>query len=90
MLKSYLLLFTVIYSYINEFCLDNKCYTIFILYLFIYLLEFIVIYNFIEVECIYSNYVSIVFSRNVLIAIYIYLFLFIGLDLIFFYSIHAL
>ena len=53
-------------------------------------LEFIVVYVCIEVECIYSNCISTVFIGKVFILVFIYLFMFIGLDLIFFYSIHVL
>ena len=77
-------------------CLDNKCYNyisyVFLLYLLqsLYLWEFIVVYTFIAVECIYSICISTIFIGNVFIAVYIYLFILIGLDLIFFYSIHVL
>ena len=66
------------------------------MYLYMYLLkslsllEFIVVYIFIEVECIYFNCISTVFIGHIFIYLFIYLLIFIGLDLIFFYSIHVL
>ena len=97
MLKSYLLLFI---HKLMILALTTNAIIIFIMYLYmyllksLYLLEFIVVYIFIEVECIYSNCISTVFIGTCIYVSFIsgfyYLFIFIGLDLIFFYSIHVL
>ena len=85
MLKSYFVL--LIHKFIL-FALTTNDIIIFIMYLYLYLLkslyllEFIVISNFIQLECIYSICISTVFIGII--------FIFIGLDLIFFYSIHVL
>ena len=68
----------------------------FILYLYLYLLkslyllEFIVVYIFMEVECIYFTCICTVFIDHIYIYLFVYLLTFIGLDIIFFYSIHVL
>ena len=77
------------------FAFTKNAIIISIMYLLksLYLLEFIVVYIFIEVECIYSNCISTVYWKwiySILFLVFIYLFIFIGLDLVFFYSIHVL
>ena len=70
------------------FALTTNDIIIFIVYLYmyllksLYLLEFTVISNFIQLECIYSICISTAFIGLI--------FIFIGMDLIFFYSIHVL
>ena len=93
-------MFIVIYSQINDVALTTNAIIVFILYLYLYLLkslyllEFIVVSIFIPLECIYSICISTVLIGNIFIQfisdLYIYFFIFIGLDLIFFYSIHVL
>ena len=63
----------------------------------LYLLEFIVVSIFFSTgkylfnfKCIYSTCISTVFIEHICIYFFMYLFIFIGLDLIFFYSIHVL
>ena len=89
MFKSYLLLFIQI---LRISALTTNAIFVFILYLlkFLYLLEFIVVYIFMEVECIYLPCNSTVFIDHICIYFFIYFLIFIGLDLIFFYSIHVL
>ena len=93
MLESHLLLF--IYKLIL-FALTTNVIIVFIMYLYmyllksLYLLESIVVHIFIKVDCIYSTCISTVFIEHICIYFFIYLFTFIGLDIIFFYSIHVL
>ena len=88
-LKSYLLLFI---HKLLLFALPTNAVIIFI-HVFIEISVFIGIYcgfSFFEVDCIYLTCISTVFIAHICIYFYIYLFIFIGLDIIFFYSIHVL
>ena len=63
---------------------------IFIMYLYMYLLKSLYLLEFIVVNCIYFTCISTVFIEHICIYFFIYLLTFIGLDIIFFYSIHVL
>ena len=66
-LKSCIFIIIVIYSYFIIFALTTNAIIVFIMYFYMYLLEskylliFIVANIFLGVDCIYSNYISIVF-----------------------------
>ena len=82
MLKSYLLLFI---HKLMPFALTTNTIFIFIMYL----LEFIVVYVLLKWN-VFIQIVFLLYLLEMYLFWFIYLSIFIGLDLIFFYSIHVL